>query len=276
MKYLITGGTGTFGRAVLERLLISDRVSEIRIFSRDESKQDDMKLEYKDDRIKYYIGDVRDKHSVDAAMQGVHYVFHAAAMKQIGSCEQFPIEAIRTNVYGTANVMDEAIRHKVACCVLLSSDKAVNPVGAMGFTKALAEKVMITKSHTAGDTVLCATRFGNLINSRNSVIPLWRKQMKAGDPVTVTDWNMTRFVMTIAEAVDLVLFAFHKGRNGEVITPVSKACTVRNLFEAVCGCYKPVKLMGAREGERMHEYLTEDYCSDRAERLTVKQLIELI
>jgi UDP-N-acetylglucosamine 4,6-dehydratase len=273
MIYLITGGTGTFGQALLRRLLNSE-AKEIRVFSRDESKQFDMKQEIKDERVKYFIGDVRNPASLTEAMQGVDYVFHAAAMKHVWSCEQFPMEAVATNVQGTANVIEAAIQAKVKKFILLSSDKAVYPVGVMGATKFLAEKLLNRKS----ETVLCGVRFGNLINSRGSVLGVWRKQLSDGVPCTLTDPNATRFVMTVEQAMDLVMEVFEEGVNGEMYIYEAKTCTVGELFNALSGFgYRErVKITGLQPGEKMHEYLTEEMCSENAERLTETELKQMI
>ncbi|NTW31715.1 MAG: polysaccharide biosynthesis protein [Bacteroidetes bacterium] len=259
---LITGGTGSFGNAVLERFLNSDEFCEIRIFSRDEKKQDDMRQLYKNNKVKYYIGDVRDKRSVDTVMHGVDYVFHAAALKQVPSCEFFPMEAVRTNIIGTENVIDSAITHDVKKLILLSTDKAVYPINAMGISKALAEKVMIAKSrnlniNNAG-TVLCGTRYGNVMASRGSVIPLFVKQIKANKFITVTDANMTRFMMTLEDAVDLVLYAFDHGQSGDIFVQKAPASTIEVLVKALLELYKvnnEVKIIGTRHGEKLYETL---------------------
>ena len=256
---LITGGTGSFGNAVLRRFLDTD-IREIRIFSRDEKKQDDMRQFYKNSKIKYFIGDVRDRLSIDSAMNGVDYVFHAAALKQVPSCEFFPIEAVRTNVLGCGNVLDSAHHHHVKKVIVLSTDKAVYPINAMGMTKALSEKVMVAQSRNLNDsgTVFCGTRYGNVMASRGSVIPLFVSQIKAGLPVTVTDPNMTRFMMSLESAVDLVLFAFENGENGDIFVKKSPATTIGTLAHAIRELYKSeceIKLIGSRHGEKLYETL---------------------
>jgi len=256
---LITGGTGSFGNAVLRRFLDTD-IREIRIFSRDEKKQDDMRQFYKNSKIKYFIGDVRDRLSIDSAMNGVDYVFHAAALKQVPSCEFFPIEAVRTNVLGCGNVLDSAHYHHVKKVIVLSTDKAVYPINAMGMTKALSEKVMVAQSRNlnGSGTVFCGTRYGNVMASRGSVIPLFVSQIKAGLPITVTDPNMTRFMMSLESAVDLVLFAFENGENGDVFVKKSPATTIGTLAHAIRELYKSeseIKLIGSRHGEKLYETL---------------------
>jgi len=258
-KLLITGGTGSFGNAVLKRLLQSD-LSEIRIFSRDEKKQDDMRVIYNNDKIKYYIGDVRDKRSLDHAMQGVDYVFHAAALKQVPSCEFFPMEAVRTNVIGCENLLDSAIQHHVKKVVVLSTDKAVYPINAMGLSKALSEKVMVAKSRNlnGSGTVLCGARYGNVMASRGSVIPLFIDQLKQGKNITITDPKMTRFMMTLEDAVDLVLYAFENGNNGDIFVQKSPACTIEVLAKALKSLYKTeneIQIIGTRHGEKLFETL---------------------
>ena len=270
---LITGGTGSFGTAVLNRFLETD-IGEIRIFSRDEKKQDDMRHEFQAkmpavaEKIKFYIGDVRDIQSVRGAMHGVDYIFHAAALKQVPSCEFFPLEAVKTNVLGTENVLTAAIEAGVEQVVCLSTDKAVYPVNAMGTSKAMMEKVMVAKSRTVDParTKICCTRYGNVLCSRGSVIPLWIDQIKNGHPVTVTDGNMTRFVMSMDEAVDLVLFAFENGQNGDILVQKSPACTIQTQAEAVCelfgGDKEAIQLIGIRHGEKMYEtLLTNEECA---------------
>jgi UDP-glucose 4-epimerase len=256
---LITGGTGSFGNAVLRRFLDTD-IREIRIFSRDEKKQDDMRQFYKNSKIKYFIGDVRDRLSIDSAMNGVDYVFHAAALKQVPSCEFFPIEAVRTNVLGCGNVLDSAHHHHVKKVIVLSTDKAVYPINAMGMTKALSEKVMVAQSRNlnGSGTVFCGTRYGNVMASRGSVIPLFVSQIKAGLPITVTDPNMTRFMMSLESAVDLVLFAFENGENGDIFVKKSPATTIGTLAHAIRELYKSeseIKLIGSRHGEKLYETL---------------------
>ena len=256
---MITGGTGSFGNAVLDRYL-KTAIREIRIFSRDEKKQDDMRQHYKNPKIRYYIGDVRDRGSVDNAMQGVDYVFHAAALKQVPSCEFFPMEAIRTNVIGCENVLDSAIRCNVAKVIVLSTDKAVYPINAMGISKAMSEKVMIAKSRNLSGTgtMLCGTRYGNVMASRGSVIPLFVEQIKAGNPLTITDPDMTRFMMTLEDAVDLVIYAFGHGNNGDMFVQKSPASTIRMLADALLGLYNAtneVHIIGTRHGEKKYETL---------------------
>lgn len=257
---LITGGTGSFGNAVLNRFLESD-LKEIRIISRDEKKQDDMRKKYNNPKIKFYIGDVRDIRSVDAAMRGVDFVYHAAALKQVPSCEFFPIEAVRTNVLGTENVLLSAINHGVKRVVCLSTDKAVYPINAMGISKAMMEKVMVATSrnleHT--NTVICGTRYGNVMASRGSVIPLFVQQVQNGQPITITDPEMTRFMMTLEDAVDLVLYAFEHGNNGDIFVQKAPAATVDVLAQAILGLMNkpdhPVNVMGTRHGEKLYEVL---------------------
>lgn len=263
---LITGGTGSFGNAVLRRFLDSD-IKEIRIFSRDEKKQDDMRHALQTNKIKYYIGDVRNKRSVDVAMQGVDYVFSAAALKQVPSCEFFPMEAVKTNIEGTNNVLDSAIEHGVKNVVVLSTDKAAYPINAMGMSKALMEKVAVAKGRELGDnaaTTICCTRYGNVMGSRGSVIPLWVDQMEEGKPITITDPNMTRFMMTLDDAVDLVIYAFTHGKNGDLFVQKAPAATLETLAEALKQTYgkvKPeygkteVKVIGTRHGEKLYETL---------------------
>lgn len=263
---LITGGTGSFGNAVLRRFLDSD-IKEIRIFSRDEKKQDDMRHAFQNPKIKYYIGDIRNKESVDVAMRGVDYVFSAAALKEVPSCEFFPIEAVRTNVEGTNNVLLSAIDHGVKNVVVLSTDKAAYPINAMGISKALMEKVAIAKGRELGKdapTTICCTRYGNVMASRGSVIPLWVNQMLKGQPITVTDPNMTRFMMTLDDAVDLVIYAFTHGHNGDLFVQKAPAATLSTLAEALKETYAEinpvygeteVKVIGTRHGEKMYETL---------------------
>jgi UDP-N-acetylglucosamine 4,6-dehydratase len=257
---LISGGTGSFGKVTLDRFLCTDRFREIRIFSRDEKKQDDMRQHYQDDRIKYYIGDVRDKRSLDSAMRGVDFVFHAAALKQVPSCEFFPIEAVKTNILGTENVLDSALEHGVKNVVVLSTDKAVYPINAMGISKAMGEKVMVAKSRNTGNsgTVFCGTRYGNVMASRGSVIPLFVDQIKHGQPLTITDPNMTRFMMTLESAVDLVLFAFEHGKNGDIFVQKAPAATIGTLATALLKLYKAdntIRTIGTRHGEKLYETL---------------------
>lgn len=257
---LITGGTGSFGNAVLRRFLDSD-IKEIRIFSRDEKKQDDMRHHLQNPKVKFYIGDVRDKRSVDGAMNGVDYVFHAAALKQVPSCEFFPTQAVRTNVLGTENVLDSAIQHGVKNVVVLSTDKAAYPINAMGISKAMMEKVAIAKGRQLGEnaaTTICCTRYGNVMASRGSVIPLWVEQMKEGNPITITDPNMTRFMMTLDDAVDLVLYAFQHGSNGDLFVQKAPAATLDVLADALKELYHSdteVKVIGTRHGEKLYETL---------------------
>ena len=268
---MITGGTGSFGNAVLNRFLKTD-IGEIRIFSRDEKKQDDMRHEFQAkmpevaDKIKFYIGDVRDLQSVKGAMHGVDYIFHAAALKQVPSCEFFPMEAVRTNVIGTDNVLTAAIEEGVECVICLSTDKAAYPINAMGITKAIEEKVSVAKSRMSGKTKICCTRYGNVMCSRGSVIPLWIDQIKSGNPITITEGSMTRFIMSLEEAVDLVLFAFEHGENGDLLIQKAPACTIQTQAEAVCelfgGKKEDIKIIGIRHGEKMYEtLLTNEECA---------------
>ncbi|MDD3416772.1 MAG: polysaccharide biosynthesis protein, partial [Lachnospiraceae bacterium] len=267
---MITGGTGSFGSTVLNRFLSTD-IGEIRIFSRDEKKQDDMRHEYQvkfpeyAEKIKFYIGDVRDINSIRPAMVGVNYIFHAAALKQVPSCEFFPMEAVKTNVIGTDNVLTAAIEAGVECVVCLSTDKAAYPVNAMGISKALEERVAVAKSRMSGKTKICCTRYGNVMCSRGSVIPLWIDQIKAGNPVTVTEPKMTRFIMSLDEAVDLVLFAFENGVNGDILVQKAPACSIGLQSEAVCEMFgsnkENIKVIGIRHGEKMYEtLLTNEEC----------------
>ena len=271
---LITGGTGSFGNAVLNRFLKTD-IGEIRIFSRDEKKQDDMRHEFQSkmpdvaEKIKFYIGDVRDLASVKNAMHGVDYIFHAAALKQVPSCEFFPIEAVKTNVLGTENVLTAAIDAGVKNVVCLSTDKAAYPVNAMGTSKAMMEKVIVAKSRTVSPekTKICCTRYGNVMCSRGSVIPLWIDQIKNGQPITITDPTMTRFIMSLDEAVDLVLFAFEHGESGDILVQKAPACTIKTQAEAVCelfgGDKDNIKVIGIRHGEKMYEtLLTNEECAN--------------
>ena len=257
---LITGGTGSFGNAVLKRFLNSD-IKEIRVFSRDEKKQDDMRHQLQSPKVKFYIGDVRDKRSVDMAMMGVDYVFHAAALKQVPSCEFFPIQAVRTNVLGTENVLDSAIQYGVKNVVVLSTDKACYPINAMGISKAMMEKVAIAKGRALGlgaPTTICCTRYGNVMASRGSVIPLWVEQMKAGNDITITDPGMTRFMMTLNDAVDLVLYAFEHGENGDLFVQKAPAATLDILANALKDLYKSnsnIVIIGTRHGEKLYESL---------------------
>ncbi len=268
---LITGGTGSFGNAVLNRFLKTD-IKEIRIFSRDEKKQDDMRHDFQTrmqdvaHKIKFYIGDVRNRSTLKYAMQGVDYVFHAAALKQVPSCEFFPMEAVKTNVIGTDNTLDAAIDAKVKCVICLSTDKAAYPINAMGITKAIEEKIAVAKSRHSGQTKICCTRYGNVMCSRGSVIPLWIDQIRKGNPITLTEPNMTRFIMSLEEAVDLVLFAFEHGENGDILVQKAPACTIQTQAEAVCelfgGNKKDIKVIGIRHGEKMYEtLLTNEECA---------------
>ncbi|MCB8551506.1 polysaccharide biosynthesis protein [Faecalibacillus sp. MSK20_93] len=268
---MITGGTGSFGNAVLNRFLNTD-IGEIRIFSRDEKKQDDMRHEYQAkmpevaDKIKFYIGDVRDLQSCKNAMHGVDYIFHAAALKQVPSCEFFPMEAVKTNVIGTENVLTAAIEEGVEAVICLSTDKAAYPINAMGITKAVEEKVAVAKSRMSGKTKICCTRYGNVRCSRGSVIPLWIDQIKAGNTITVTEPSMTRFIMSLDEAVDLVLFAFEHGENGDLLIMKAPACTIQTQAEAVCDLFggnkDEIKVIGIRHGEKMYEtLLTNEECA---------------
>ena len=254
---LITGGTGSFGNAVLDRFLDTD-IAQIRIFSRDEKKQDDMRKKYSNDKLKFYIGDVRDKRSVDYAMGGVDYVFHAAALKQVPSCEFYPMEAVKTNVMGTENVLDSAIEAGVKKVICLSTDKAVYPINAMGISKAMMEKVMAAKARNAQKTVICATRYGNVMASRGSVIPLFVSQIRNGGALTVTDPNMTRFLMSLEEAVELVLYAFKNAKPGDIFVQKAPACTVEVLAMAVRELFEAkndIKIIGTRHGEKLYETL---------------------
>lgn len=257
---LITGGTGSFGNAILRRFLHSD-IKEIRIFSRDEKKQDDMRHQLQDPKVKFYIGNVRNRQSVDGAMRGVDYVFSAAALKQVPSCEFFPLQAVETNVIGTDNVLESAIAHGVKNVVVLSTDKAAYPINAMGISKAMMEKVAIAKGRALGKnarTTICCTRYGNVMASRGSVIPLWVDQIKAGKPITVTDLHMTRFMMTLDDAVDLVMYAFEHGHNGDLFVQKAPAATLEVLAKALKQLYKTemeVKTIGTRHGEKLYETL---------------------
>ena len=271
---MITGGTGSFGNAVLNRFLRTD-IGEIRIFSRDEKKQDDMRHEYQAkmpevaNKIKFYIGDVRNKSTLKYAMKGVDYIFHAAALKQVPSCEFFPEEATKTNVLGTANVLDAAIDVGVKSVICLSTDKAAYPINAMGITKALEEKVAVAKSRVSGETKICCTRYGNVMCSRGSVIPLWIDQIRNGNPITLTEPKMTRFIMSLEEAVDLVLFAFEHGQNGDILVQKAPACTIQTQAEAVIDLFKhqapatpEIKVIGIRHGEKLYEtLLTNEECA---------------
>ena len=270
---MITGGTGSFGNAVLNRFLQTD-IGEIRVFSRDEKKQDDMRHEFQAkmpevaNKIKFFIGDVRDLSSVKNAMHGVDYIFHAAALKQVPSCEFFPMEAVKTNVIGTDNVLTAAIEAGVKNVVCLSTDKAAYPVNAMGTSKAMMEKVIVAKSRTVAPEVtkICCTRYGNVMCSRGSVIPLWIDQIKAGNPITITEPSMTRFIMSLDEAVDLVLFAFQNGVSGDILVQKAPACTIEVLAQAVTGLFAPgheIRVIGIRHGEKMYEtLLTNEECAN--------------
>jgi len=256
---LITGGTGSFGNTVLKRFLSTD-VNEIRVFSRDEKKQDDMRLAINNDKLKFYLGDVRDYSSIHSALKGVDYVFHAAALKQVPSCEFYPMEAVRTNVMGTENVLNAAIAQKVSRVVVLSTDKAVYPINAMGISKAMAEKVMVAKSRmqNEGETILCATRYGNVMASRGSVIPLFVDQLKNNKEITITDPNMTRFLMSLEDSVDLVLHAFTHAKQGDIFVQKAPASTVADLAEALKELFKKnssIKVIGTRHGEKLYESL---------------------
>ena len=273
---LITGGTGSFGNAVLNRFLRTD-IGEIRIFSRDEKKQDDMRHDFQArmpevaNKIKFYIGDVRNKSTLKYAMKGVDYVFHAAALKQVPSCEFFPMEAVKTNVIGTDNTLDAAIDAGVKCVICLSTDKAAYPINAMGITKAVEEKIAVAKSRLSGDTKICCTRYGNVMCSRGSVIPLWIDQIRKGNPITLTEPKMTRFIMSLEEAVDLVLFAFEHGQNGDILVQKAPACTIQTQAEAVKELFKhqapegtepEIKVIGIRHGEKLYEtLLTNEECA---------------
>ena len=277
---LITGGTGSFGNAVLNRFLRTD-IGEILIFSRDEKKQDDMRHDFQArmpevaNKIKFYIGDVRNKSTLKYAMKGVDYVFHAAALKQVPSCEFFPMEAVKTNVIGTDNTLDAAIDAGVKCVICLSTDKAAYPINAMGITKAIEEKIAVAKSRLSGDTKICCTRYGNVMCSRGSVIPLWIDQIRKGNPITLTEPKMTRFIMSLEEAVDLVLFAFEHGQNGDILVQKAPACTIQTQAEAVCELFahqwggastssatENIKVIGIRHGEKMYEtLLTKEECA---------------
>ncbi len=268
---VITGGTGSFGNAVLKRFLCTD-IGEIRIFSRDEKKQDDMRHEFQvrmpevAEKIKFYIGDVRNLQSCRDAMHGVDYIFHAAALKQVPSCEFFPMEAVKTNVIGTDNVLTAAIEEGVESVICLSTDKAAYPINAMGTSKAMEEKVAIAKSRSSRNTKICCTRYGNVMCSRGSVIPLWIDQIRSGNPITLTEPSMTRFIMSLEEAVDLVLFAFEHGENGDLLIQKAPACTIQTQAEAVCelfgGKKEDIKVIGIRHGEKMYEtLLTNEECA---------------
>ena len=260
---LITGGTGSFGHAVLDRFLNTD-IKEIRIFSRDEKKQDDMRKQYNNSKIKFYIGDVRDLHSIQDAMRGVDYVFNAAALKQVPSCEFFPMEAVKTNVIGTENVLTAAINERVKKVVCLSTDKAAYPINAMGISKAMMERVFVAKSRTTDYTLICGTRYGNVMCSRGSVIPLFIEQIKAGKPITITNPDMTRFLMSLDEAVDLVIYAFENAEAGDIMVQKAPACTIATLAQAVRELFNDknqVVYIGTRHGEKKSEtLLTKEEC----------------
>lgn len=265
---LITGGTGSFGTAVLRKFINTDHFKEIRIFSRDEKKQDDMRNQFKNDKLKFYIGDVRDAQSVERAMRGVDYVFHAAALKQVPSCEFFPMQAVQTNVLGTQNVIDAAIKNNVKKVICLSTDKAAYPINAMGISKAMMEKVAVAGSRDAGETVICLTRYGNVMASRGSVIPLFIKQIKNNSPLTITDPKMTRFLMSLEEAVDLVLFAFENGNPGDLFVNKAPAGTIGDLAQAIKQLYKAdneIKIIGTRHGEKLYETLCTREEMEKAE-----------
>ena len=290
---MITGGTGSFGNAVLRRFLRTD-IGEIRVFSRDEKKQDDMRHEYQTKypdvahKIKFYIGDVRSLESCRSAMPGTDYVFHAAALKQVPSCEFFPMEAVRTNVIGTDNVLTAAIESGVKSVICLSTDKAAYPINAMGITKAIEEKVAVAKSRYSGKTKICCTRYGNVMCSRGSVIPLWIDQIRSGNPITLTEPSMTRFIMSLDEAVDLVLFAFEHGENGDILVQKAPACTIQTQAEAVCelfgGKKEEIRVIGIRHGEKMYETLLtkeecakiEEFNSNNTKRLSLEETKEKI
>lgn len=258
-KLLITGGTGSFGNSAIKAFLSSE-IKEIRIFSRDEKKQNDMRIELNNEKLKFYIGNIRDYESINSAMNGVDFVFHAAALKQVPSCEFYPLEAIKTNVSGTENVLNAAISNGVKKIIILSTDKAVYPINAMGMTKALMEKIMIAKSRTVDEkkTLLCGIRYGNVIGTRGSVIPLFIKQIKEKRPLTITDTNMTRFLMPLEDAINLVLFALKHGKQGEMFVQKSPACTIKDLATAIKEIFKAenkIKTIGTRHGEKLHETL---------------------
>ena len=255
---LITGGTGSFGNAILRRFLDTD-IREIRIFSRDEKKQDDMRKKYKSDKLKFYIGDVRDFQSVLNAVRGADFIYHAAALKQVPSCEFYPLEAVKTNVFGTENVLEAAVQSNVERVVCLSTDKAVYPINAMGISKAMMEKVVVAKSRSSNNTVICGTRYGNVMASRGSVIPLFTNQIRSGQPISITDPSMTRFMMTLDDAVDLVLFAFEHGNSGEIFVQKAPAATIETLAKALTGLLgvpdHAIEVIGTRHGEKLYEAL---------------------
>ena len=255
---MITGGTGSFGTAVLKKFINTDHFKEIRIFSRDEKKQDDMRNHFKNEKLKFYIGDVRDFNSIDNALKGVDYVFHAAALKQVPSCEFFPMQAVKTNVEGTHNVIEAAARNHVKKVICLSTDKAAYPINAMGISKAMMEKVAVASSRNLSETVVCLTRYGNVMASRGSVIPLFIKQIKNNEQITITDPNMTRFLMSLDEAVDLVLFAFENGNSGDLFVNKAPAGTINDLAEALKEMFNSkneIKIIGTRHGEKLYETL---------------------
>ena len=271
-KILITGGTGSFGKTVLQRLVGTD-VSEIRILSRDENKQEDMRIELNNGKVKFYIGDVREFRSLESAMHGVDYVFHAAALKQVPSCEFYPMEALRTNILGTENVLDIAAKSGVKKVVMLSTDKAVYPINAMGMSKALAEKIMIAKARflSSDRTIFCATRYGNVMASRGSVIPLFVSQIKRGKPITITDPAMTRFLMSLDDSVELVLFAFNKGNQGDIFVQKSPSATIADLAQALKEIFNStsdIQIIGTRHGEKLYESLVSREEMARAEDLS--------
>lgn len=255
---LISGGTGSFGNAVLDRFLASD-IKEIRVLSRDEKKQDDMRKRYQDKKLSFYLGDVRDVQSIEPAVKGSDYIFHAAALKQVPSCEFYPLEAVKTNIFGTENILTSAIQHNVERVVCLSTDKAVYPINAMGMSKALMEKVVVAKARFSGSTTICATRYGNVMASRGSVIPLFVKQIENGQELTITDPDMTRFMMTLSDAVDLVLHAFSNGSSGDIFVQKSPAATIDTLCESICELMEkrdhPKRVIGTRHGEKLYEVL---------------------
>lgn len=265
---LITGGTGSFGTAVLRKFINSDHFREIRIFSRDEKKQDDMRNQFKNDKLKFYIGDVRDYSSIEPATRGVDYIFHAAALKQVPSCEFFPMQAVQTNVIGTQNVIDAAVKNNVAKVICLSTDKAAYPINAMGISKAMMEKVAVAASRYSGETTVCLTRYGNVMASRGSVIPLFVKQIKNQEPLTITDPKMTRFLMSLEEAVELVLFAFEHGNPGDLFVNKAPAGTIGDLAQALKELFKAdneIKIIGTRHGEKLYETLCTREEMEKAE-----------
>ena len=266
---LITGGTGTFGNAVLRRFLDTD-IAEVRVFSRDEKKQEDMRLGYNSSKLRFYIGDIRDYDSIAAAMRGVDYVFHAAALKQVPSCEFYPLEALRTNALGAENVLNAAVNHGVERAIVLSTDKSVYPINAMGISKAMMEKLMVAKARSGGRTILCGTRYGNVMASRGSVIPLFIEQVKEGKPLTVTDPNMTRFMMSIDDAVDLVLYAYQHGQPGDIFVQKAPAATIETVARAIKTIFSadnPIRVIGTRHGEKLYETLLTREERNKAEDL---------